>query len=510
MFYPTLKEFTELAKRSNVIPVYKEVSADLETPVSSFLKLKKDEYAFLLESVEGQEKIARYSFLGTKPSLVLRSKAKDTEIICRDKNACACVCGPEKDFRKFKTDPEPLAVIEKLMSGFKPAQVKGLPRFYGGFVGFMGYDCVRSFEVIPDKNLDELKLPDAVFILTDTILLFDHINHTIKIVSNCFLPTVCGQSNSKVSSKQARKVYEGALKKIRAIEDDLAKPISSKGIESGNSGKKIKISSNFEKSGFCGIVNKAKKHIKKGDIIQVVLSQRFKAQIHEQPFAIYRRLRSLNPSPYMFFLKLKELTLIGSSPELLVRCEDGLVKTRPIAGTRWRGKNEAQDRALERELLSDEKEKAEHLMLVDLGRNDIGRVCEIGSVKVDDFMSVERYSHVMHIVSDVSGVLDKKYNAYDVLRACFPAGTVSGSPKVRAMEIIDELENSRRGPYAGSVGYFSFSGNLDTCITIRTICVKGSTAYIQVGAGIVADSKGEKEYLETVNKAKALFEAITQ
>ncbi len=510
MFYPTLKEFTELAKRSNVIPVYKEVSADLETPVSSFLKLKKDEYAFLLESVEGQEKIARYSFLGTKPSLVFRSKAKDIEIKCRDKNACACVCGLEKDFRRFKTDSEPLAVIEKLMSGFKPAQVKGLPRFYGGFVGFMGYDCVRFFEVLPDKNPDELKLPDAVFILTDTILLFDHINHTIKIVSNCFLPTDCGQGSLKVSPRQARKVYEGALKKIRAIEKDLAKPISSKGIEAGNSGAKIKITSNFGKSEFCGIVNKAKKHIKKGDIIQVVLSQRFKAEIQDQPFDIYRRLRSLNPSPYMFFLKLKELTLIGSSPELLVRCEDGLVKTRPIAGTRARGKNKAQDQALERELLSDEKEKAEHLMLVDLGRNDIGRVCKIGSIKVDDFMSVERYSHVMHIVSEVSGVLDKKYNAYDVLRACFPAGTVSGSPKVRAMEIIDELENSRRGPYAGSVGYFSFSGNLDTCITIRTICVKGSTAYIQVGAGIVADSQGEKEYLETVNKAKALFEAITQ
>ncbi|MCX5708048.1 MAG: chorismate-binding protein [Candidatus Omnitrophica bacterium] len=454
MIRPSLPEFIQLAGKSNVIPIYKEVSADLDTPVSSFLKLHKDEYAFLLESVEGREKIARYSFLGTRPSLVFRSKGNLIEINCRDKSACACLslCGSEKDHCSFKTDSDPLAVIEKLMSGFKPAQVPGLPRFYGGLVGFMGYDCVRFFEKLPDKNPDDLKLPDSVFILTETILLFDHINHTIKIVSNCFLP----QYGKKLTQGVAKKVYEQALKKIRAIEDDLARPLSGKGIEVRKSAPKIKITSNFEKSAFCGIVNKAKRHIQKGDIIQVVLSQRFKARIQE------------------------------------------------------RGKDETQDRALEVELLNDAKEKAEHLMLVDQGRNDIGRVCRIGSIKVDDFMFVERYSHVMHIVSEVSGVLDRKNNAFDVLRACFPAGTVSGSPKVRAMEIIDELENSRRGPYAGSVGYFSFSGNLDTCITIRTICVKGNTAYIQVGAGIVADSRGKNEYNETVNKAKALFEAITK
>jgi anthranilate synthase component I len=506
MFHPTLKEFIQLAKRSNVIPVYKEVSADLDTPVSSFLKLKKDEYSFLLESVEGQEKIARYSFLGTRPSLVFKSKSRQVEIICRDKFSCRGFGVFKKGSSRFETGSDPLSEIEKLMSGFKPAQLKGLPRFYGGLVGFMGYDCVRFFEELPDKNPDDLKLPDMVFILTDTILLFDHINHTIKIVSNCFLP----QNRSAVSPRQAKKAYEEALKRISSIEKELALPLAYKGIEPGNSRSKIKITSNFEKSGFCGIVNEAKKHIKLGDIIQVVLSQRFKAKINGRPFDIYRRLRSLNPSPYMFFLNLKDLILIGSSPELLVRCEDGLVRTRPIAGTRPRGKDEAEDRLLERELLNDAKEKAEHLMLVDLGRNDIGRVCKTGSIKVDDFMSVERYSHVMHIVSEVRGVLDQKYNAFDVLRVCFPAGTVSGSPKVRAMEIIDELENSRRGPYAGSVGYFSFSGNLDTCITIRTIAVLGNTAYIQVGAGIVADSTGKKEYQETVNKAKALFEAITQ
>jgi anthranilate synthase component 1 len=508
MYSPNLEEFIKLSRSANVIPVYKEVSADLDTPVSSFLKLTKDDYAFLLESVEGQEKIARYSFLGTRPSLVFRNKGDQIEINCRDKSACACVsaCSLKGNSCRFPVETDPLAVIEKLMSGFKPAQVKGLPRFYGGLVGFMGYDSVRFFESLPDKNPDELKLPDAVFILTDTILLFDHINHTIKIVTNCFLP----QSGRKPGPSGLKKIYKRAIKKISSIENDLARPLTGKGIETRNPGPKIKITSNFEKSEFCAIVNKAKKHIQKGDIIQVVLSQRFKARIKESPFDIYRRLRSLNPSPYMFFLKLKEMTLIGSSPELLVRCEDGLVRTRPIAGTRPRGRDEQEDRRLKRQLLNDEKEKAEHLMLVDLGRNDIGRVCKTGTVKVDDFMSVERYSHVMHIVSEVSGALAKNKSSYDVLRACFPAGTVSGSPKVRAMEIIDELEISRRGPYAGSVGYFSFSGNLDTCITIRTICVKGNTAYIQVGAGIVADSQGKKEYNETVNKAKALFEAITQ
>ncbi len=508
MFYPPLKEFIRLSRSSNVIPVYKQISADLDTPVSSFLKMEKDDYAFLLESVEGREKIARYSFLGTRPSLVFKSKAGRTEIICRDKREFLCdsfgIC--QDDLCGSPKGSDPLKAVEKLMSGFKPAQVKGLPRFYGGLVGFMGYDCVRFFEELPDKNLDQLKLPDAVFILTDTILLFDHINHTIKIVSNCFLP----QAGKKISHSRAKKIYEQALKKIKAIENDLARPLGKKALEPGKPGAKIKITSNFEKSRFCAIVNKAKKHIQKGDIIQVVLSQRFKAQIQKSPFDIYRRLRSLNPSPYMFFLKLKEMTLIGSSPELLVRCEDKLARTRPIAGTRPRGKDESLDLALEKELLNDEKEKAEHLMLVDLGRNDIGRVCRTGSVKVDNFMSVERYSHVMHIVSEVSGTLGRDKNAYDLLRASFPAGTVSGSPKVRAMEIIDELENSRRGPYAGSVGYFSFSGNLDTCITIRTICVKGNTAYIQVGAGIVADSRAENEYNETVNKAKALFEAITK
>ncbi|MDD5347223.1 MAG: anthranilate synthase component I [Candidatus Omnitrophica bacterium] len=495
MVYPSLQEFKKLARSANVIPVYKEISADLDTPVSSFLKLARDDYAFLLESVEGQEKMARYSFLGSNPSFVFRSKGSSIEIIDRLR----------KTSRNFTTASDPLRELQNLMRDFRPAHIKGLPRFYGGFVGYMGYDTVRFFEDIPDKNFDGLDLADTVFMLTDTILVFDHINHTIKIVSNCVLPC---EAAGRISIARQERVYRAAVKKIQAIERAFDRPIPRRRTEARNKAE-IKLSSNFDKSGFCGIVNKAKDYIRCGDIIQVVLSQRFKAKLTKSAFDVYRSLRSLNPSPYMFFLKVKETTLIGSSPELLVRCEEGAVQTRPIAGTRRRGSNEQEDKKLERDLLSSVKEKAEHLMLVDLGRNDVGRVCAVGTVKVNNFMSVERYSHVMHLVSDVVGRLDRKYTAYDALRACFPAGTVSGSPKVRAMEIIDELENVRRGPYAGCVGYVSFSGNIDTCITIRTICVKGAEAYIQAGAGIVADSNPEKEYQETINKAKALFEALT-
>ena len=496
MIYPSLPEFLKLSKNANVIPVYKEISTDLDTPVSSFLKLKKDKYAFLFESVEGQEKIARYSFLGSKPSVIFKSKGRNIQIEYQDKKI---------RINRFVTKADPLTEIKKIMSDFKTAKIQGLPRFHGGFVGYMGYDMVRFFEELPDKNADDLKVPDAIFILTDTILAFDHINHTIKIIANCILPP-----GEKTSQKEKNRIYYGAIKKIELIQNQLREPLSYSAAPKEKNIRKIKIRSNFAKSEFCAIVNKAKEYIKKGEIIQVVLSQRFKARIEKQPFDIYRDLRSLNPSPYMFFLKLNEITLIGSSPELLVRCEDGIVQTRPIAGTRRRGNTENEDKILEEELLNDVKEKAEHLMLVDLGRNDLGRVSKLASVKVDSFMKVEKYSHVMHLVSDVIGELSRKYDMYDVLRACFPAGTVSGAPKVRAMEIIDELENIRRGPYAGSVGYFSFSQNMDTCITIRTICVKDNTAYIQAGAGIVADSVAGREYKETVNKAKALMEAIVK
>ena len=496
MYYPSLKEFLKLSKKGNVIPVYKEINADLDTPVSAFLKIKKDDYAFLLESVEGQEKIARYSFLGSNPSLVFKSKAKFIEIIL-----------PKKKTKKnFITNAAPLDELKKIMQDYKAVTVRGLPRFYGGLVGYIGYDMVRFFERIPDRNPDDLKLADSIFILTDNILIFDHVNHTIKIVFNIILP---GNAQDLPEIKKS-KIYYQAIRKIETVQREFRKQVFERE-EEGGSFKKIKISSNFKKSEFQNIVKKAKTYIKKGDIIQVVLSQRFKVKIDKEPFDIYRDLRSLNPSPYMYFLKLKDAVLIGSSPEMLVRCEDGFIQTRPIAGTRPRGANEEGDKKLENELLGDKKEKAEHIMLVDLGRNDLGRVSQTGKVKVSEFMSIERYSHVMHIVSEVTAELNqKKYDIYDVLRAAFPAGTVTGSPKIRAMEIIDELENVRRGPYAGCVGYFSFSHNMDTCITIRTIIVHKGYAYIQAGAGIVADSVPEREYFESVNKAKALIEAIAK
>ena len=486
----SLKEFLKLSKQGNVIPVYKEVSADLDTPVSAFLKLASSDYAFLLESVEGQEKIARYSFLGSSPEFIFKSKGKNIEEINLKNNT----------HKRFVTKLTPLDELKKIMQHFKPVHLKSLPRFYGGLVGYMGYDVVRFFEEISDKNLDDLNLPDCVFILTDTILIFDHVNHTIKIVANLILP------QKSISLAQKTRIYNAAVKKIEAIQKELGKPLSEK--ETQYRPLKFKIASNFAKKQFCDRINRAKKYIRQGDIIQMVMSQRFELKTNKKPFDIYRKLRSINPSPYMFFLKLKSVTLVGSSPEMLVRSEDGVVQTRPIAGTRPRGKNEEEDAALAVELINDKKERAEHLMLVDLGRNDLGRVCIPGTVKVSEFMNVEKYSHVMHLVSEVSGKLNKRYDSYGVLKASFPAGTVSGSPKIRAMEIIDELENLRRGPYAGCVGYFSFSNNMDTCITIRTIVIKGNTAYIQAGAGIVADSVPAKEYNECVNKAKALMEAV--
>lgn len=477
-----------------MVPVFKEVSADLDTPVSSYLKLKKDDYSFLLESVEGQEKIARYSFLGANPSVVFRTKGKRVSIIRQGRT------------RAFDSD-DPLSELKKLMKGFKGADIKGLPRFYGGFVGFIGYDMVRFFEDVPALNPEDPSLPDSLFMLADTILAFDHLNHKIKIVCNCFIPDDAG----KAAEARLTSIYRDAQKRIDKISSQLKRPVPrSHTIEPSVSpeGSRLKIKSNFTKSQFCSIVNKAKRYIRAGDIIQVVLSQRLSLGIKKAPFDIYRKLRSLNPSPYMFFLKMGELVLIGSSPEMLVRCEDGVVETRPIAGTRKRGKDEAEDKRLVRELLQDAKEKAEHLMLVDLGRNDLGRICKSATVKVNEFMGVEKYSHVMHLVSDVSGELAKGMDAFDVLRACFPAGTVSGSPKIRAMEIIEELENLRRGPYAGCVGYFNFNRNMDTCITIRTIVINKARAFIQAGAGIVLDSVGEREYKESINKAKALIESL--
>lgn len=483
MFCPSKKEFVKLAKKGNLIPVYKEILTDFDTPLSSFLKIEDGSYSYLLESVEGGQRLARYSFLGNDPSLIFKSKGPKIHI--REFNRT----------RSYITDTDPLQEIKSIMKQYKFVQVKGLPRFCGGLVGYMGYDMVRFFEKLPDKNKDDLKLPDSIFVLTDTILIFDHVERVIKIVSNAHV-----RGNPELS-------YEKAIKKIEKIEKRLKKTISIKKGEC-NRNIKLNISSNVKKETFKSMVKTAKDYIKKGDIIQAVLSQRLETKIKAHPFNIYRALRSINPSPYMFYLNLGDLRLVGSSPEIMVRTEENIVEVRPIAGTRPRGKDERDDLKLVKGLLKDPKEQAEHIMLVDLGRNDIGRVCKFNTVRTRELMKIEKYSHVMHIVSDVTGKLKKNKDIYDVVRATFPAGTVAGAPKIRAMEIIDELENVRRGPYAGGVGYFSFSGNQDFCITIRTVVIKGHYAYIQAGAGIVADSMPEKEYKETLNKARALLEAI--
>jgi anthranilate synthase component 1 len=487
------EEFLKLTQKGNLIPVYKEILGDCLTPTSAYLHLaKKAKHSFLLESIEGQEKFARFSFIARNPSLIIRSKGNQAEIIRQVKGS-------------FKTEKRtikksPLEIIRELMDGYKAVNIPQLPRFFGGMVGFLSYDCVRFFERLPSKAKDSLNIPDMVMTLAEDLVIFDHRHHTIKIVSCVYLSP---------KDSQAVKItkYNAAIKKIDVLIKELRQPITIKSLELSGK-KKIKITSNVTPAQFEKMVVQSKKHIYAGDIIQVVLSQRFEAKISVDPFDIYRALRALNPSPYMFYLNFDGLQLVGASPELLVRCEEGLVETRPIAGTRPRGKTPEEDQALEKDLLSDPKEKAEHIMLVDLGRNDLGRVCQQGTVKLSEFMNVERYSHVMHIVSNVQGKIRADKDALDVLEASFPAGTVSGAPKIRAMEIIEGLEGQKRGPYAGAVGYYSFSKNLDTCITIRTIVVHKGKAYVQAGAGLVADSNPKTEYQETVNKARAQIRAV--
>lgn len=481
-YAPSRKEFGRLSKKGNLIPVYAEITADLETPVSAFMKIDRGDYSFLLESVEGGEKIARYSFLGSGPSLVFRSKGDVIEIT-EDGNT-----------KRFTASSDPLEEMKVILDRYKFVHTPGLPRFCGGLVGFMGYDMVRFFEKLPEKNPDDLNTPDSVFMLTDTILIFDHVKHKIKVVSN-----------AHVEGDPSR-AYDAAIKKIDGLIKMLVAPLSVKHRKSRE--MEPGIDSNFTKEEFVALVRKAKSYIRIGDIIQVVPSQRFSTRISCSGIDLYRSLRMINPSPYMYYLKMKEMSLVGASPELMVRCEDNVVELRPIAGTRPRGTTEAEEKRLEKNLLSSVKERAEHIMLVDLGRNDIGRVCKYGTVKVSELMVIEKYSHVMHIVSECTGKLRADKDMFDVIRATFPAGTVSGAPKVRAMEIIEELENTRRGPYAGLVGYFSFSGNTDTCINIRTIVIKDGRAFVQAGGGVVADSDPAKEYQETVNKAKATIKAI--
>ncbi len=497
-YYPDKQEFIRRAQRGNMTPVYKEILADMETPVSAFKKIASSaragfaippgtEYSFLLESVEGGERMARFSFLGSGTDLVIKSKGPSVEIT--------------RGGRVEQTNLEPgrdvLDVLKQELGSLSYVPDPDLPRFCGGAVGFIGYDMVRFFEDLPDSTTDDLNLPDCTLIFTDTLLIFDHIRHRIRVVCNA---RIDGDPEG---------AYDAAVEKIDELVGRLKQPVAPVKPQASTLNPQSEVTSNFTQPEFEAAVNKCKDYIAAGDVIQVVLSQRFQKRVAADPFDVYRALRSLNPSPYMYYLSYGDTKLIGSSPEILVTEERGNVTVRPIAGTRPRGKTQEEDIELEKELLKDEKERAEHIMLVDLGRNDIGRVCRYGSVEVDELMAIERYSHVMHIVSNVRGRLKMDKDQFDLLRACFPAGTVSGAPKIRAMEIIDELEPTRRGTYAGSIGYFSYSGDMDTCITIRTILIQADTAYIQAGAGIVADSDPAREYQETQNKAMAMIKALT-
>jgi anthranilate synthase component 1 len=482
MLYPHLKKFRELAGKGNLIPVYKEILADTDTPVTAFLKLGGAP-SFLLESVEGGEKWARYSFLGSRPSKIIKGRGKTVEIIDGGKQPLVV----ESD--------NPIDLIKKELSRYRPVEIEGLPRFYGGLVGYMGYDMAKFFEPIQEVKKEGLGLPDFFFMLTDTMLIFDSLRQKIKVLSN-----------AHIEDNSPDEAYLEAEQKINDIIAKLKTPFVLDAPSPDVKSKEIR--SNFTREDFLAAVEKSKEYVMAGDIVQVVLSQRFERDAAGDPFHIYRALRVINPSPYMYYLDIGDAKIVGSSPEILVRFEDGKIVLRPIAGTRKRGETESADRSLEEELKRDPKEVAEHIMLVDLGRNDVGRVAEIGSVKVTELMNIERYSHVMHLVSNVEGELKHGLDAFDVLAACFPAGTVSGAPKVRAMEIIEELEPTRRGPYAGAVGYFSYSGNMDTCITIRTLIIKDGKVYVQAGAGIVSDSVPEREYLETVNKARGMMTAV--
>lgn len=479
-------DFCSLADQGNLVPIYREILADFDTPVSAFSKINTGQNAFLFESIEGGENWARYSFLGSQPSVVFWEH--QGEVITQKGRKQTRV--PLKD--------NPLDHIQEAMAGYRPVSVPGLPRFVGGAVGFLAYDVVRSFEPIPAYPKDELKTPLFAFCITDTLLIFDNVAHTIKVVANAHI----------VSTKKTelRLTYQKAIQQIESIIAKLNKPRRKPTPLKRRTS--LKFQANMTPSEFEKMVLRTKEYIQAGDIIQGVMSQRWETTIQANPLEIYRALRVINPSPYMFYVRIAGTELIGASPEVLVRCEDGKIVVRPIAGTRPRGRTSEEDQQMEVDLLADQKELAEHVMLVDLGRNDVGRVAKTGTVNVERFMNIERYSHVMHIVSQVTGELDPSYSAYDVMKACFPAGTLSGAPKIRAMQIIEELEPTRRGPYGGAVGYFSFSGNMDTCINIRTVVAQGKNAYIQAGAGIVADSDPTREYEETQNKARAMMRAI--
>ncbi len=485
MHFPSLDEFVSLARHGNLIPVCREILADMETPVSAFRKIDDGQTSFLLESIQGGEKWARYSFLGTGPGRMFRSKDCYFEIIEDGAVVESGLCD------------DPLQKLSSLMAAFNPVELPGLPRFSGGAVGYLGYDVVRFVEQLPDSNRREIDTWDSSFLFTEKLLIFDNVTQKIFVVCNVHL----GEEEDPAEA------YRRGLFEVERLIERLRSPLHLPE-QKAPVGAALPLVANFDKTAFKAAVEKCKEYVRAGDVFQIVLSQRFSGPLQMDPFDIYRALRTINPSPYMFYLSFGETKVVGASPEVLVRKEGRRVELRPIAGTRPRGSDVATDLALEKELLADEKECAEHIMLVDLGRNDLGRVCRPGSVHVDELMVVERYSHVMHIVSNVQGELPDDKDAFDLFRATFPAGTLSGAPKIRAMEIIDELEPCRREIYGGAVGYISFDGNMDMAIAIRTLVVHNDQIHLQAGAGIVADSDPEAEYQETINKALGVVKAV--
>jgi anthranilate synthase component I len=484
---PSRPEFLALAKKGNLIPVFTEFVADYETPVSVFEKVDDGSRSFLLESAENHDHVGRYSFLGSSPGVYFESRGRNIRI---EENG---------ETRDFETATDPLAELRKLLNRYKFVGFAGLPPFVGGAVGYIGYDIVRFFEpsVTPSPP-DQLGIPDSAFMITDTFLVFDHRLRRLKIFATAF-----------VSESGPEAAYDEAREKISAILQRLETPTEARLMNAAALESSLQKKANTEEADFCDIVRRCQEHIQAGDVFQIVPSLRFEVQYPGRSLPLYRALRFINPSPYLFCLQLSErFALVGSSPEVHVRLRDGKVDIRPLAGTRRRGTTPDEDQQLATELLRDPKERAEHLMLVDLARNDVGRICRFGSIKVSDFMTIERYSHVMHIVSNIEGELEEGKDADDVMRATFPAGTVSGAPKVRAMQLINGFEKGKRGAYSGAVAYFGFDGNLDSCIVLRTIVLKDGVAYAQAGCGVVADSVPEAEYQECVNKATALFRAI--
>jgi anthranilate synthase component 1 len=497
MYSPSLEEFRKLAERGNLIPVTRRLLADIETPLSAYRKIRGQDESFLFESVEGGEHLGRYSFVGCNPRAVIRQTRERIEILENGKVTESFAIGLQSNGAKGVKDG--LEVVEKVMKNYRAVPVEGLPRFTGGAVGFIGYEFIHDIEpIVPRPPRDEIQTPVMYFLIADQLLIFDRVAQTITVLVNAVLEDAASPDEA----------YENATGEIDRLVSLLEQPAEHHPVGVPDEVPAIPFESNVQKENFFANVTRAKQYITSGDIIQIVGSQRFSTPVKASPLDIYRAARSINPSPYMFLLELGGFSLVGASPEIHVRCEDRKVEIRPIAGTRRRGKTPVEDKALQKELLADPKERAEHVMLVDLARNDIGRVCDFGSVQVKDLMTIERYSHVMHIVSQVEGQLSPGKTPYDLMRATFPAGTLSGAPKIRAMQIISELEQTARGPYGGCVGYFSFNGNLDCCITIRTALIKDGRAYVQAGGGWVNDSTPEDEFQETVNKAKAMLKAV--